>query len=127
MNKQPILFALFTVLAGCSAKPLSPDASHVIITTELPPKGVCVPKGEVSGSQGNWFTGDFTANENLMIGARNEMKNQAAALGGNVIVLQAMQDHSAWGSAGTTAYTMMGMVFRCNDVSWTFERLPGSP
>ena len=72
--------ALSFVLVACSAKPLSPDAVHVVITTELPPKGVCVPKGEVMGSQGNWFTGDFTANENLMMGARNEMKNQGRCL-----------------------------------------------
>ncbi|EAA9593782.1 DUF4156 domain-containing protein, partial [Salmonella enterica] len=29
------------------------------------------------GSQGNWFTGDVTSNKNLVIGARNELRNEA--------------------------------------------------
>ena len=66
------------------------------------------------GSQGNWFTGDFTSNENLMIGARNELKNNAAALGGNYVLLQTAQDHAAYGSLGTTAYTVLGHAYECN-------------
>lgn len=40
------------------------------------------------GSQGNWFTGDVTSNKNLVIGARNELRNEAYKLGANVVYVQ---------------------------------------
>jgi hypothetical protein len=126
MNLRKSLSIVAIMVSGCAAKPVLPEAAHIIVTSELPPSGVCVPRGDVAGSQGNWFTGDLTANKDLLLGARNEMKNQAAALGANVVVLQAAQDHQAWGSSGTTAYTMLGQAFRCNKVDWTFQRPAGS-
>lgn len=39
---------------------------------------------ENSGIQGKWFTGDYTLNKNLVSGARNELLNEAHALGGNL-------------------------------------------
>ena len=45
-------------LAGCSAIPLQPGAEMVRVTNEEP-KG-CKFLGDVTGNQGNFFTGDFT-------------------------------------------------------------------
>ena len=49
-----------------------------------------------------------------MIGARNELKNKAAALGGNYVLLQTAQDHAGYGSLGTTAYTVLGHAYKCD-------------
>lgn len=117
---------ILVALVGCAAAPLAPEAREVVITSRLPPKGVCRPVGDVVGSQGNWITGDYTTNENLMIGARNTLKNQAANIGGNVVVVQSQQAHQAWGSLGTSAYSLMGTAFKCGSVDWTFESQSGS-
>ena len=56
------------VLAGCAATKLESGAQQVrIVTTE--PQG-CEYLGEVTGSQGGFFTGAFTSNANLETGAR---------------------------------------------------------
>lgn len=80
------LFLLSTcVLAGCAATPLNPEAQMVrIVTTQ--PSG-CKYLGEVTGNQGDFFTGEFTSNANLETGARNSMKNEAAKLGANTVQL----------------------------------------
>ena len=107
-------FAVLAALTGCSAHQISDIGSNILIVDELPSGAQCTQLGEVVGSQGNWFTGDFTSNENLMIGARNELKNKAAALGGNYVLLQTAQDHAGYGSLGTTAYTVLGHAYKCD-------------
>ncbi|HEB58508.1 MAG TPA: DUF4156 domain-containing protein [Gammaproteobacteria bacterium] len=100
-------------LAGCSATPVTPQAAGIEIVTEAPDTTRCQYLGEVVGSQGNWFTGDFTSNENLAIGARNELRNEAYKLGGNLIHLQDVKNTNAWGSLGTTNTTAIGKVYKC--------------
>jgi len=107
-----LLFPLFIV--GCSAHQVMPEALSVEIVNEAPNKAKCNFLGEIIGSQGNWFTGDFTSNENLVIGARNELRNKAHHLGGNVIYVQDMKNTNAWGSLGTTNTTAIGKVYQCS-------------
>ncbi|WP_131701662.1 DUF4156 domain-containing protein, partial [Enterobacter hormaechei] len=77
--------------------------------------------GEVTGSQGNFFTGGWTSNSNLETGARNDLKNQAYSMGGNVVVIltqRAGQTGSAYfgsGSSQQTNVTLSGTVYRCNN------------
>jgi len=112
MKKSSIL--LFGVmLSGCSAIQVMPEAAGIEIVNEPPNKKMCKFLGEIAGSQGNWFTGDFTSNENLVIGARNELRNKAYKLGGNVVYIQDMKNTSAWGSLGTTNTTAIGKVYKC--------------
>ena len=84
---KTILVTLFiaALLAGCSAKAVRPQAQQVEITNELPDQNKCRFLGEVVGSQGNWFTGDYTSNKNLVIGARNELRNETYELVFNCI------------------------------------------
>ena len=70
------VLALLTV-AGCSARAVRPEAQSIEIVSQAPDKSACNYLGEVVGSQGNWITGDFTSNENLVTGARNELRNAA--------------------------------------------------
>ena len=52
--------------------------------TNTEPGHECRFLGDVTATQGNAFTGPFTSNENLETGARNDLKNKAAALDGNL-------------------------------------------
>ncbi|ENN6470515.1 DUF4156 domain-containing protein [Vibrio vulnificus] len=101
------------ILSGCAAKPIIEGAEKVELTTERPDRSHCDYLGEVVGSQGNWVTGDFTSNEDLIIGARNELKNKAFQLGANVVYVEGMANTNAWGSLGTTNTTAIGKAFKC--------------
>lgn len=107
------LITAFIFLNGCAAISASPEAQKVELTNEAPDKAKCKFLGEIVGSQGNWFTGDMTSNENLVIGARNELRNKAHSLGGNMVHVQDMKNTNAYGSAGTTNTTAVGKVYRC--------------
>ena len=72
---------------GCSAKEIKPTARKVRITTKEPSQKRCKYLGQISGDQGNFFTGGWTSNKNLEVGARNSLKNEAAELGANVVHL----------------------------------------
>ena len=83
MMKQPLLIIAFVsfFITGCTVIPANKTANikahNVYLTQKKPPKS-CRYVGEVYGSQGNWFTGMFTSNMDLALGARNSLKNQAA-------------------------------------------------
>jgi hypothetical protein len=100
------------LLAGCSAAPLDPQAAHVELHSEKP-AGNCKSLGEAVGDQGHWATGDYTSNKNLLVGARNTLRNRAAEMGGNYVWLQNTMNASAWGSLGTSSTTVVGMVYSC--------------
>ena len=99
------------LLAGCGATPVSQKGAQVELTTEKP-KG-CTAVGEVMGSQGNVFSGDFTTDQNLMQGARNDMRNRAAELGANVVHIQGSQNSTHPYSAGAVKSTLVGVAFKC--------------
>ena len=44
----------------------------------------------------------FTSNKNLVVGARNELRNEAYKLGANIVYIQDMKNTDAHGSLGTT-------------------------
>jgi Domain of unknown function (DUF4156) len=109
------------LVAGCSPVPLSPEARQVRIVTSDP--SGCQYLGEVTGNQGNSFTGGFTSNADLETGARNDMKNQALRLGANTIQLlstragqtgnMSMAKGSGGGSVEQTNVTYVGGAYRC--------------
>ena len=104
---------MFVILAcSCSSIPILPGAERIEIVNELPNKSQYIFLGEVVGSQGTWITGDWTSNENLIIGARNELRNKALALGGDIVVIQSSDSTNAYGSSGTTNTTIVGKVYK---------------
>ncbi|HTF98658.1 MAG TPA: DUF4156 domain-containing protein [Cellvibrio sp.] len=115
MFKQVLVVAALIVLGGCAAKGVVKGAERVEIVNELPDKTHCKFMGEIVGSQGNWFTGDYTSNENLVVGARNELRNKAYNMGANVVYIQDMKNTNAWGSLGTTNTTAVGKAYACAD------------
>lgn len=115
MSSMKILFliSVSVVLSACAAKQTLPGAEHVELVNDLPDKEKCQFVGEVVGSQGNWFTGDLTSNKNLVIGARNELRNEAFKLGANVVYIQDLKNTNAYGSLGTTNTTGVGKAYKC--------------
>jgi Domain of unknown function (DUF4156) len=104
-------------LVGCSAVNLESGAQQVRIVTNEP-QG-CDYLGEVTGSQGDFFTGAFTSNANLETGARNDMKNQASKLGANTVQMltnRAGQTGSMGQGSGSmeqTNVTYTGAAYKC--------------
>jgi hypothetical protein len=115
MKKITVIF-IAAVMAGCSAEPINPNANQVRMTNTEPGKE-CKFLGEVTGSQGNFFAGPWTSNENLETGARNDIKNKAAAMGGNVISILTNRAGTSGGYGGgmsqQTNVTLTGSVYRC--------------
>ena len=101
-------------ISGCAATQVMPEAQVVEIVNEKPNSDKCKFLGEIIGSQGNWLTGDFTSNEDLVVGARNELRNKAYSLGANIVYMQDMKNTNAWGSLGTTNTTAVGKAYKCS-------------
>ena len=119
MKNLFFMLAIILPLNGCSSVPmLLPEAAHVILTNHYPPKGVCQPKGGVSGRAYSYLLGTNTA-----LGARNDIKNQGFSLGGNVVVLQTAQPILDLGTS--IGLTMLGSVFDCRQVDWAVTRPAG--
>jgi len=116
--RRPAVLAL-VLMGGCVATPLEPGAELVRVTHIEPDRGECKWLGDVTGSQGNSFTGEYTTNANLETGARNDLKNQAAKLGGNLVVLitQRTGKTGDFGLEGgpihQTSVVLTGSVYRC--------------
>ncbi len=115
--KRLSLVTLLAILVSCSATQVKPGAENIrIFQTE--PKG-CKYIGEVTGNQGNFFTGVYTSNENLETGARNELKNSALEKGGNALVLMTNRAGQSGGgsqygfASRQTNVTLTATVFNC--------------
>jgi hypothetical protein len=114
MNRLIIIFPI-AFLTACSAKQVSPGAEKIFVSENPPPQG-CLYMGEVQGSQGNFWTSEFTSDRNLLTGARNEMRNQALSLGANYVVVET-QSHShntaGYSLGGTYASVIIGNAYKC--------------
>ena len=100
-------------IIGCAAKEIAPGSEKIMLTSHAAPSH-CEFIGEVSGSQGNIMTSDFTSDENLIKGARNEMRNKAFELGANFVVIENQsQSQNTSGSGGAYNATIIGNAFIC--------------
>ncbi len=95
----------FIVLAiqatGCAAD-LTAGGSRVRVGRE-PPAAQCRELGLVYGSAGG---GAYTTNEYKMEGAQNELRNKAAEMGGDYVVMDLT-------GAGSGSFTVSGRAFAC--------------
>lgn len=66
----------------------------------------CQWLGEVTGSEGHWYSYLFFANDVMVRGALNDIKNQAHSLGGNTVFLVHPQDF-------VSSFTVMGNAYLC--------------
>ena len=118
MKRLTIVFPI-VFLAACAAKQASPGAERIFVSENPPPSG-CVYMGEVHGTQGNFWTSEFTSDRNLLTGARNEMRNQALSLGANYVMIET-QSHShntaQYSLGGTYSSVIIGNAYACPPTS----------
>ncbi|MFC2075151.1 DUF4156 domain-containing protein [Bdellovibrionota bacterium] len=120
MKKLFVMFAAVAFVIGCAATPINPGAQLVMLGHEKPDKA-CKYLGEAVGSQGGSFTGVWTSNVNMEIGAKNDLKNKAAGMGANYVQLltQRAGDTSSYsrygGGGGQTNVVYVGACYRCPD------------
>jgi hypothetical protein len=101
------------LLSACSAIQIVPGAEQVKLTNQEP--AACTALGDVVGTQGNMVSGGWTSNETLIIGARNDLKNKAYALGANVVHVLSNTSGVAGGKYGgsTSSSHLLGVAYRC--------------
>jgi Domain of unknown function (DUF4156) len=111
-----ISYLVAIVLMGwaCSSISVNRGAELVRVTNREPGRE-CKFLGDVTGSQGNRFTGGFTSDANLETGARNDLKNKGFELGGNVIYLLTQRDSQTADTRDRKNVTLTGNVYRCPD------------
>ncbi len=100
------------LLAGCStSNKLSTAGEHVTFTDKQPPDS-CQLLGNVTGSQSNWLSGTGAEGSSLR-GAANDLRNRAAAMGGNVIYGATSPTQNIWSSFAPLDSKMSGQVYKC--------------
>jgi hypothetical protein len=112
--KIACLAAIVFTVCACSAIDVQRGAELVRVTNREPGRE-CKFLGDVTGSQGNRFTGGFTSDANLETGARNDLKNKAFALGGNVVYILTQRESQTGRSRDRKNVTLSGNVYRCLD------------
>ena len=103
-------------LPGCAATPLQAPQAGAIFVTRNSPAAECEFVGEVRGSQGNFWTAEFTGDENLVIGARNKMRDAAYELGANFVQIELeRQSHNTADDSlgGIYSSTIIGNAYLC--------------
>ena len=110
--KIACLVGTVLLVCACSAISVQRGAERVRVTNTEPGRE-CKFLGDVTGSQGNRFTGGFTSDANLETGARNDLKNKGFELGGNVIYLLTQRDSQTGDSRDRKNVTLTGNVYRC--------------
>jgi len=107
-RRLSLAFALLA-LSGCTTptKTMHADAEKI----ELDLHGSlditdCRFLGEVTGSEGHWYSYLFFPNDTLVQGAVNEVKNNALSLQANTVVFSIPQDFA-------TSVTILGVAYDC--------------
>ena len=114
ISLNPLYLALpLMILAGCAAKPNNSGTEHILLTSHKADES-CKFLGEVRGTQGNLLTATFTSDEHLIQGARNELRNLAATMGANYVVIeQQNQSINLGGFGGAYNSTLFGNAYKC--------------
>lgn len=116
MLKRITMYCIALVLLyACAAKPLLPGSEQIILSKEAPPAG-CHYLAEVTGSQGNFWTAEFTADADLIHGARNELRNNAMLLHANYVQIETesfSQNSGQDSLGGTYSAVIIGNAYNC--------------
>ncbi len=102
------------VVAGCSAtgNQLNSAGQNVRFVDQQP-AAECHYIGTASGEQSNWFSGQQAEGGSSLRGAANNLRNRAAAMGGNVIYNASTPGLSLVSSFVPVATKMSGQVYKC--------------
>ncbi|WP_114192043.1 DUF4156 domain-containing protein [Edaphovirga cremea] len=100
------------LLAGCSTTQQLDTSGQQVKFTDAQPGSECRLLGEVTGAQSNWFSGTG-GDGSSMRGAANDLRNKAAAMGGNVIYGATSPTENFWSSFIPADSKMIGQVYKC--------------
>lgn len=111
LNKSRLgVVAILVILQGCSTPTnqlLSTQAERVEVRLDATMDvSSCIWKGEVTGSEGRWYSSIFYGNDALARGALNDLKNQTNQLGANTVLLLSPLDFQ-------TSVTLIGSAYQC--------------
>ncbi|MFS9773247.1 DUF4156 domain-containing protein [Enterobacter chuandaensis] len=101
------------LLAGCSSSNELSAAGQGVRFVEDKPGSECQLLGTATGEQSNWMSGQHGEEGGSMRGAANALRNQAAAMGGNVIYGVSSPTQGMLSSFVPTASQMSGQVYKC--------------
>ncbi|MEM7276773.1 MAG: DUF4156 domain-containing protein [Pseudomonadota bacterium] len=113
------VLAAAAVVTGCAAAPTTTPGGANILVTRNPPPENCRYVGEVLGSQGNFWTAEFTSDKDLIAGARNRMRDRAFELGANFVQIELEnQSHNTadYSSGGVYSSVIMGNAYNCPSI-----------
>lgn len=112
MQKRALLgIAVAVLLAGCSTSKTLSSAGQSVTFTDKQPGSECRLLGPVTGTQSTWLTGHDDGSAQR--GAANDLRNKAAALGGNVIYGATSSSGSFWSSFAPLDSELVGQVYHC--------------
>ena len=112
----PLILLIPILVSGCAAAPLVSPAAGQILVTRNAPAEECTFVGEVLGSQGNFWTAEFTSDEDLVRGARNRMRDEAYNLGANFVQIELEnQSHNTADQSlgGVYSSVIIGNAYAC--------------
>lgn len=115
MKKSAIILTAIW-LGGCAATSVTSAGQKVLVSNSRHIPKKCRYLGEVNGSQGNFFTGNYTSDSHLDEGALNKMRNRAAEMGANyvqIITNRAGQFNSGGNGVGDSTATVIGNAYSC--------------
>ncbi|EAM4483914.1 DUF4156 domain-containing protein [Salmonella enterica] len=101
------------LMAGCSSSNELTAAGQNVRFVEDKPGAECQLIGTATGKQSNWFSGQHSEEGGSMRGAANDLRNQAAAMGGNVLYGVSSPSQGMLSSFVPTASEMNGQVYKC--------------
>lgn len=113
--KNIIVLLLLGALSACASTSLKQEATLVRLTHVEPSTETCQFLGDITGNQENIFA----SSRNLETGARHDLKNQAHAMGGNVVYLLTQRSAQSGilvddlGTSDQISVTLSGNVYRC--------------
>ncbi|XTZ38007.1 DUF4156 domain-containing protein [Salmonella enterica] len=103
------------LLAGCSSSTDLSAAGQSVRFVEDKPGAECQYLGTATGKQSNWLSGQHGEEGGSLRGAANALRNQAAAMGGNVLYSVSSPTQGFVSSFVPTASEMNGQVYKCPD------------
>ena len=109
------IFLTISVVAGCTStiKPLQPGAEKIHVTMHTLPKQ-CQYVRQISAHDVNGGTQMYTSHAHLEKDQINDLKNQAAQLGANVVVITEHQTtHMKKRQALVDQHSMTGDAYTC--------------
>jgi hypothetical protein len=95
-------------LSGCQwSTQLRPDAKSIQVVLSQDEVKNCHTQGILIGTNGHWYNYLFLANDLMMQSALNDLRNQAASIGADTLLLP------NYAYTFVTSVTIMGEALQC--------------